>query len=34
MCVLSYADGGRRVFKKWRYPGVPIPYRLQHRYRA
>jgi len=28
---LSYIKKDRR--KKWRYPGVPIPMRLQHRYK-
>lgn len=27
----SYRKDDRR--KKWRYPGVPIPWRLQHRYK-
>lgn len=27
----SYGSAARK--KKWRYPGVPIPFRLQHRYR-
>lgn len=26
----GYGSGRRK--KKWRYPGVPIPYRLQHKY--
>jgi hypothetical protein len=25
--------GGGRPKKKWRYPGVPIPHRLQWRYK-
>lgn len=23
----------QRPKKKWRYPGIPIPFRLQHRYK-
>lgn len=28
----GYHYGSQRPKKKWRYPGVPIPYRLQHIY--
>lgn len=28
----GYCYGTQRRKKKWRYPGVPIPYRLQDRY--
>jgi hypothetical protein len=29
----SYGSGHSKPKKKWRYPGVPIPFRLQHRYK-
>jgi hypothetical protein len=27
-----YYGSGQPEKKRWRYPGVPIPFRLQHRY--
>lgn len=32
MGYFSYSYGTQRRKKKWRYPGVPIPFRLQHKY--